>query len=196
MSPLLLHEFHAGLGARFVDVNGCEMVSDYGDSPLEHAALLCSVGVLDLSCRSRVCLTGGDRVKFLHGQVTNDVQKLRAGEGCYAALITAKGRMQSDLFIYSLANEILLDFEPGLARPVMERLEKYIIADDVQLVDVEPHYALLSAQGPKAKAAVEQLDLGVSLPEMPLQFVSSQVPDIGEIYVVNQPRPWRQWLIG
>jgi folate-binding Fe-S cluster repair protein YgfZ len=45
--------------------------------------------MIDMSFRSRLCLTGADRVRFLHGQVTNDVKRLNAGEGCYAALVTA-----------------------------------------------------------------------------------------------------------
>src|SRR5437867_6533270 len=122
-SILDLHEFHQALEANFAKVSGAEVVTDYGNALLEHAALAVSAGVLDLSFRSRVCLTGADRVRFLHGQVTNDVQGLRVGEGCYAALITAKGRMQSDLYIYCLEDELLLDFEPGLTQTVSQRLE-------------------------------------------------------------------------
>src|SRR5436190_21229844 len=97
MASLILHEFHLGLGARFAALHGDEMVADYGDAQAEHAALVESVAILDLSFRGRLCLTGADRVRFLHGQVTNDVNRLQPGEGCYAALVTAKGRMQSDL---------------------------------------------------------------------------------------------------
>src|SRR5258706_1223379 len=97
-----LHEFHPGLSSRFAELNGAEVVADYGNTPAEHAALRESAGVLDLSFRSRVCLTGADRARFLHGQVTNDVKRLRPGEGCYAALVTAKGKMQSDLNIHAL----------------------------------------------------------------------------------------------
>src|SRR6266850_2906498 len=121
-NPLPLHELHESFGARFTTVNGAEVVADYGDSPAEHAALRESAGVLDLSFRSRICLTGADRVRFLHGQVTNDVKRLRVGEGCYAALVTAKGKMESDLNIFALQEELLLDFEPGLAPTVAQRL--------------------------------------------------------------------------
>jgi folate-binding protein YgfZ len=58
-----------------------------------------------------------------------------------------------------LENEILLDFEPGYSAAVAQRLEKYIIADDVQVVDVAPHYGLLSVQGPKAVEAIVSLPL-------------------------------------
>src|ERR1051326_471582 len=139
MNGLLLHGFHDGLNARFTEIGGLEVVEHYGDPPAEHAALREAAVVLDLSLRSRLCLTGLDRQKFLNGQVTNNVKDLKVGEGCYAALVNAKGRIQSDLNIYVLENEILLDFEPGYSAAVAQRLEKYVIADDVQVVDVAPH---------------------------------------------------------
>src|SRR2546430_15702694 len=144
MSVLAIREFHQRLNARFTAVNRTEVVEHYGDPAAEHAALRETAGVLDLSFRSRLCLTGAHRQKFLNGQVTNNVKDLKTGEGCYAALVNAKGKMQSDLNIYVLENEILLDFEPGYSAAVAQRLEKFIIADDVQAVDVAPHYGLLS----------------------------------------------------
>ena len=73
MNSLSLHEFHFGLGASFSEVAGAEVVSHYGDSQVEYRALRESVGVVDISFRSRICLVGNDRKKFLHGQVTNDI---------------------------------------------------------------------------------------------------------------------------
>src|SRR5687767_11471984 len=108
-----------------------------------------SAGVLDLSSRGRVCVTGADRVRFLNGQVTNNVKDLVVGHGCYAALVNAKGKLQSDLNVYCLADELLLDFEAGFAEVVIGRLEKYIIADDVQVIDVSPNYGMLTVQGPR-----------------------------------------------
>src|SRR5437016_3548710 len=158
MTVLAIREFHERLSARFLTVNGMEVVEHYGDPPAEHAALREAAGVLDLSFRSRLCLTGADRQKFLNGQVTNNVKDLKTGEGCYAALVNAKGRMQSDLNIYILEDEILLDFEPGYGATVVQRLEKYIIADDVQVVDVAAHYGLISIQGPEASEVIRALD--------------------------------------
>jgi folate-binding protein YgfZ len=185
---LPLQEFHQKLGARFTSVNGVEAVADYGDVLAEHAALRETAGVLDLSFRGRLCLLGADRVRFLHGQVTNDVKKLRAGEGCYAALVTAKGRMEGDLTIFCLKDELLLDFEPGMTRKISERLEKYIVADDVQIVDVAPHYGLLSVQGPKAEAVMRELGLFAEIPNVPLKLANVTDTTFGEIYLMNQPR--------
>lgn len=188
MQPLALHEFHHALNARFTEVNGAETVGDYGDSLAEYTALREGAGVLDLSFRGRICLTGADRVRFLHGQVTNDVKRLGPGEGCYAALVTAKGKMQSDLNVYCLADELLLDFEPGLAQSVAQRLGKYVVADDVQVVDVAPHYGLWSVQGPKAGEVVRGLEIFPEIPAAPWTFRQIADGTLGEIYLINQPR--------
>ena len=188
MAALALHEFHQALNARFVELDGAERVSDYGNALAEHAALRASAGVIDLSFRSRLCLTGADRQRFLNGQVTNNVKDLKPGQGCYAALVTAKGKMVSDLNIFCLPDELLLDFEPGLSGTVVQRFEKYIIADDVQLVDAAPHYGLLSVQGPKSGEVVNQLELGFKLPDTPLHFTHTKDSMLGEIYCMNQPR--------
>jgi folate-binding protein YgfZ len=188
MNQLALHEFHHSLGARFTELNGAEIVTDYGDALAEHAALRTSAGVIDLSFRNRICLAGADRARFLHGQVTNDVNKLRAGEGCYAAITTAKGKMESDLNIFCLADELLLDFEPGLTEKISQRLEKFIVADDVQIVDAAPHYGLLSVQGPKAEAVVRAIGLFAKIPAKPLASVIISDATLGEIYLMNQPR--------
>jgi folate-binding protein YgfZ len=211
MESLFLHEFHHRLGARFIELNGAEIVNDYGDWLAEHLALRRSAGVIDLSCRSRICLTGADRVRFLHGQVTNDVKRLRVGEGCYAAITTNKGKMESDLNIFCLADELLLDFEPGLTGKMSQRLEKFIVADDVQIVDVAPHYGLLSVQGPRAEDVVRAIGLfgwgerpreplvqtnpdGSSaasphqLPTKPFDSVKISDATLGEIYLINHAR--------
>jgi folate-binding protein YgfZ len=188
MNQLTLHEFHHHFGARFTTLNGREIIVDYGNLPAEYSALRESAGVIDLSFRSRLCLVGVDRARFLHGQVTNDVKKLHTGEGCYAAITTAKGKMESDVNIFCLADELLLDFEPGLAEKISARLEKFIVADDVQIVDAAPHYGLLSAQGPKAEAVIRALNLSPEIPPKPMASVKISDPTLGEIYLANHAR--------
>ncbi len=124
----------------------------------------------------------------MHGQVTNDVNSLGPGQGCYAALITAKGRMQSDLNLWCLDFELLLDFEPGFTGVVSERLEKYIISEDVQVTDVAPLYRLLSVQGPKAAEVVRSAGLCDQLPEKVFTLLKDGDATKGDIYVMNLPR--------
>jgi len=188
VAQLVLHDFHQNRHARFTEVNGAEVVADYGDAAAEYAALRAAAGVLDLSCRGRLCLTGADRQRFLNGQVTNNVKDLKSGEGCYAAILTPRGKMQSDLNIYCLPDELLLDLEPGYAPAVSQWLEKYIIADDVQLVDVSPHYGLLSVQGPRSADVAQTSGLNLAVPDKPMNFTSATDAVLGEFYLVNHPR--------
>ena len=148
----------------------------------EFAALTKTASVLDLSSRSRLCLLGADRTKFLHGQVTNDITGLAENTGCYAALVNAKGKMECDLFVYRLTDEILLDFEPGLAGAVQARLEKFIITEEVEVADAAPHFGLLSVQGPAAVAIMTALNLPAPEAELALEKTAN------EIYIINQPR--------
>lgn len=188
MTTLALHEVHAALGAKFAEERGCEVVADYGDPLGEHAALRSAAGVVDLGFRGRICLLGEDRVRLLNGQVTNDVKALSQGRGCHAAFCSPKGRLVADVHIFALAQELLLDFEPGLTVPLVERLEHHIVAEDVQVVDVAPHYGLLTVQGPRAEETVRLLELFSALPADPWAVAQCSDPTLGDLYVANRAR--------
>jgi folate-binding protein YgfZ len=98
---------------------------------------------VDLSARAKWLLTGADRVRYLNGQVTNDVRRATASEALYACVTNAKGRIEGDLFIHAAPDEALcLDAEPGLREPLSARLEKYIVSDDVIIADVSDEWKL------------------------------------------------------
>jgi len=183
MAALPLHEFHQVAGAVFGEVNGQEAVAHYGDWLAEYKALREGAGVLDLSFRGRLCLLGADAQRFLNGQVTNNVKDLQIGEGCYAALVSAKGRLQSDLNIYRLENEMLLDFEPGFSELVSQRLEKFVIAEDVQIIDVSAQYGLLGLRGPKVAEVVAVLSPRLTVPSKTMGWTKFEDAALGEIYV-------------
>ncbi|MBI4663423.1 MAG: aminomethyl transferase family protein [Verrucomicrobia bacterium] len=191
MTPLILRDFHQSHGAQFASVNGQEAPDHYGNVLVEHAALRDTVGVIDLSFRGRLCLTGADRQRFLHGQVTNEVNGLKVGDGCYAALVTAKGKMISDLNICRLEDELLLDFEPGLTQKIADRLEKYVIADDVQITDATRLYGLLTIQGPRADEVLRQAQLGGEIPSKPMASTALSHEDLGDFLLVNLRRVGR-----
>src|ERR1041384_2150826 len=125
--------------------------------PAGYQFLTEGAGFINMSNRGRLLLTGADRQTFIKGQVTNNVKDLRVGQGCYAALANAKGKMTCDLNVFVLADEILLDFEAGLSAQVSERLEKFIIPDDVQIVDASKSFGLSSVLGPKSICVCESL---------------------------------------
>lgn len=182
-----LRSEHQSKGAMFAPINGVEAILHYGDPHAEYAALRQSAGLLDLSHRGRLVVTGADRLRFLNGQVTNKVRDLRPGAGCYAAVVNAKGKVQGDLNIYCLAEELLLDCEPGQGERIAARLEQFVIADDVRVVDLGGDYGLLSVQGPMAATVLAEAFPGQPLPDAPWASVVWTQAD-SEICVVRLPR--------
>jgi folate-binding protein YgfZ len=92
--------------------------------------------------RTLLQLTGQDRVRFLNGQVTQDLKKLLPGHAVRAAIITAKGRLEADLRISATSETLLLETDWILREPLRARLEKFIIADDVAVEDISSSFSL------------------------------------------------------
>ena len=109
-------------------------------------------GVADLSDRVKLLLTGADRVRYLNGQVTSNVQKLAAGQTQPACVTTAKGRLCAEVLITALDGALFIDADAALRDTLPARLERYIIADDAVLEDVTDTRALLHFFGPRPSA--------------------------------------------
>jgi folate-binding protein YgfZ len=100
-------------------------------------------------------LGGPDAAEFLQGQVTNDVEALEPGTGCYAALLSHKGKVQVDMRILRGDGWIWLDTEPGL-EPVLERtIDTFGIGRDVRAENQTETHAILSLLGPGARSALD-----------------------------------------
>ncbi|HET9949477.1 MAG TPA: hypothetical protein VFQ22_11190 [Longimicrobiales bacterium] len=121
----------------------------------EYELLTTGVGLVDRSERGKLLLTGSDAVDYLQGQVTNDVEGLAPGTGCYATLLTHKGKVLSDMRILRGPGWIWVDTEavglPGLAQNV----RTYTLGRDVKTEDVTSERAILSLIGPAARGALD-----------------------------------------
>jgi folate-binding protein YgfZ len=103
-----------------------------------------------LSDRLKLRLTGGDRVRFLNGQVTNDVRKANANLSMAACILSAKGKMDALIFIGAGPDELIVDADAELKGTLSARLERYLIADEVTLEDVTERFALFHVTGESA----------------------------------------------
>ncbi len=97
---------------------------------------------VNLSSRAKFRLTGADRTRYLNGQVTNDMRRAKPEATLYACVTDVKGRIAADIFVHAQADSLLLDAEPDLREPLGMRLERYIVADDVELTDVTEEWQL------------------------------------------------------
>jgi folate-binding protein YgfZ len=121
----------------------------------EYERLRESAGLVDRSDRGMLLLTGGEAAEYLQGQVTNDVEALEPGQGCYAALLTHKGKVVADMRILRGNESLLLDTEPHALGPLKRNVDMYSIGRDVLLADETGKRAILSLIGPRARAALD-----------------------------------------
>jgi folate-binding protein YgfZ len=117
----------------------------------EDAALRGGCGLVDRSERGKLALTGSQAKEFLQGQVTNDVEALAPGQGCYAAFLDHKGKMQGDLRVLDLGDELLLDCERSALQDLFNMIRRYKLGLDVELHKRTVECGLLSLIGPDAR---------------------------------------------
>ena len=118
-----------------------------------------SCGLVDRSERGKLALTGPEAKTFLHGQVTNDIEGLEPGRGCYAAFLTHKGKMLGDLRVLDLGDELLLDTERVALQELFNMIRRYKLGSDVELHKRTLELALLSLVGPDARRVAGAEDL-------------------------------------
>jgi tRNA-modifying protein YgfZ len=125
----------------------------------DYRALTEQVGLVDRSERGKLALTGGEAKEFLHGQVTNDIEALEPGRGCYAAFLTHKGKMLGDLRILDTGDELLLDCERVSLQELFNMIRRYKLGRDVELHKRTLDRGLLSVIGPDARRVTGAADL-------------------------------------
>jgi folate-binding protein YgfZ len=106
---------------------------------------------VDLSGRAKFRITGTDRLRFLNGQITNDLRKANETSAIEACILNAKGKTDAHIYISSLGDSFLVDAAADLREALKVRLDRYVIADDVQIDEVTDQFSLfhvLSQQSP------------------------------------------------
>ena len=104
--------------------------------------------LFDFSGRAKLRVIGSDRLRFLNGQITNDVRKANESEAIEACILNAKGKMNAHVFISAGLDCFLADADPQLRQALATRLERYVIADDVQIEDIADRWALFHVLAP------------------------------------------------
>lgn len=97
---------------------------------------------LDLSACAKLRVGGADTFRFLNGQITNDLRKASETVAIEACVLNAKGKLNAQIFISVIGEAFLIDAEPELRETLRARLERYVIADDVQIEDVTDEFSL------------------------------------------------------
>jgi len=140
----------------------------------QYRALREGAGLLDAADRGMLLVSGPEAAEYLQGQVTNDVEALEPGEGCYAALLDRKGRIQADMRLLVLApDQVLIDTEAEGFEALKRHLGIYKVGRDVEVGDCAGERSLLRLIGPQAsEIAVEPPAAEHSHPETSIGAVA------------------------
>ena len=164
-----LDETHNRLGGKMFLQDGWSVPANYGDTLLEYASVReGGVGVMDLSPRGRMLVSGTEAIQFLNGLITNDMKTLAENNWMPAAFPSVQGRLIASVRVIRLTDEqtdknvctsFLIDTEPATSERVLKTIERFTLAGDFRVLDVTAQTALLTVQGKKS-ASIVHLVLG------------------------------------
>jgi tRNA-modifying protein YgfZ len=121
----------------------------------EYELLSEAAGLVDRSDRAKFLVRGGEAAEFLQGQVSNDVEALEPGTGCYAVILNHKGKLRTDLRVLRGKDFFWLDTEAIGHAVLAHMLRTYALGRDVQWEDVSATRTLVSVVGPAARELVD-----------------------------------------
>ena len=173
MGITALQEQSAGLGGIAGEYRGATTALRFNDPQAEFAALRARCGVYDLGYRAKVSLTGGDRVRWLNGMVTNNIRDLEVGQGVYAFLLNPQGHILGDLYAHNRGDSIVVDTDRNQVEKILATFDHYIIMDDVEVKNLSESVTTLGISGPRSREVLEAA--GIAIPETkPLQMVEAR----------------------
>ncbi|MDO8546307.1 MAG: aminomethyltransferase family protein [Nitrospirales bacterium] len=171
-----LYDDHVKRGAAFMEQNGWDVPAHYGHAEAEHAAVRRGVGIMDLSQRGKIRVTGDDRVKWLQSIISNDILPLATGQGICSSALTHKGRMLSYFRVYQLGESLMLEDAGEIGDTTFSVLRKFLLyGTKAKMENCAESWGLLLVSGPRAFDLVKNV-FGKDLAALqPLSFVTQEI---------------------
>src|SRR6185295_6194817 len=140
--------------ARRYNTSGTSSRSYQVRSPMtlqEHDSIIRTGAAIGaIAPRRQIAVAGKDHATYLHGLLTNDIQGLTPGAGCYAAWLTPQGRMLTDIHVLESGAMILLDVPAETVDATLARLDQFVFTEDVRLESLADTLTGLWVHGPRA----------------------------------------------
>ena len=160
---LALDEVHSLYGAQFREEDGWRVPANYGALESEYACVRNDgAGVIDLSLRGRIRVTGSEAVLFLNGLVTNDMKTLDENRWIPAVFPNVQGRILAAVRIARTTDGFLIDTENATHDRALKTIERFTLAGDFKVTDLSDSTTMLTVQGKAAKQVGEKI-VGVAI---------------------------------
>ncbi len=124
---------------------------------IEYQALGDGPALVDRSYRALLEVEGRDRAAWLHNLTTNQVKNLGQGDGNYAFVLNVQGRILFDVNLLVRADSIWLDLDRCFLDTAKKHFAKYIITEDVAVVDRTDEFARFGLVGRQASTVLADL---------------------------------------
>ena len=173
MKALPLNQIHDRSGATFRDDHGWRVPACYGDELSEYSAVRDGgAGLIDLSERGRLQVSGSEASLFLNGLITNDMKTLAEHYWMPAVFPNVQGRLLAAVRVIRLSDELekkrpvfLIDTEPASHEVVLKTIGRFTLAGDFHVADLSEATVQLSLQGANA-AAIASAVLGPTVQDL------------------------------
>jgi folate-binding protein YgfZ len=123
-------------------------------------------GLIDLSSRGRLRVSGSEATMFLNGLITNDMKTLAENRWMPAAFPTVQGRLIGAVRVVRLEDAFVIDTDAESHEAVLKTVSRFTLAGDFHVKDLTTETALLSVQGKRAVEVVEKV-LETSVSDLP-----------------------------
>jgi folate-binding protein YgfZ len=152
------------------------MPAHFGGPLAEYERARSVAALFDLSHRGKIEVTGKDAPTFLHNMCTNDVLNMPLGAGCEAFFCNPKAKVIAQALIYHIRitggrDAFWLDVAPGQSEKLLHHLNRYIIAEEVELADRTAEFCQVHLAGPNATAVLGRALADAVPPLQPLQHM-------------------------
>jgi len=151
-----LFSAHQKLGGKLIEFGGWEMPVQYTSITDEHLAVRNAAGIFDISHMGEITVSGVAAGEFLNSVLTNDIRKLKSGEGQYTLMCNERGGVVDDLYVYELSFNVFLlivnaSRTPDDVKWLLDQLSRFPRRAEVNMIDASHNYAAIAVQGPRVK---------------------------------------------
>ena len=177
--PALYHR-HAALGAKFAAFGGWDMPLEYAGGGVlkEHAAVREDAGVFDVSHLGKARVRGRGAADFVNRCLSNDLNRIAAGQAQYTLCLDEHGGVVDDLIAYRFGDDdVFLIPNAANTAEVVRRLVA-AAPTGVSVVDQHELFAVLAVQGPRSRELLDGIGLPTDHDYMSFTVSSFQGTDI------------------
>lgn len=198
--PSALTDVLAASGGTLGAYRGADTAARFSDLRSEYEAFRSGCAVYDLGWRSKILVSGPDRVRWLNGMVTNNIRDLTVNRGVYCFLLNAQGRIQADMYAYNRGEYLLIDTDQSQRGRLLDTFEKFIIMDDVEAMPADDKLTAIGLRGPKASEVLSKAGLsgkaGLSANDVaPLEVCDTTLNEISlSLVCTDREHSFELWM--